>query len=325
MGWSERDIPDLVGRTAVVTGANGGLGLETARGLAGKGAAVVMAVRNVEKGRAAREVLLRLHPSGSLEIVELDVSSFDSVRSAAREILSRHARLDILVNNAGVMGIPYRETVDGQELQFATSHLGHFLLTALLLPALRRSDAGRVVSVTSTGRLLGRTVDPDDVTMRDRYDSWRSYGRAKLSTAQFTVELERRLRAAGAPVRALAADPGFAHTDLQANSARESRGLSHRFFDTTVGWVGSTPAAGALPLLRAATDTTLPGGILVGLRFLIRGSPVRHPYLSPFMRRQDCRRLWEVSERETQIRFDVPDAVRQATAADGDTARADDG
>jgi len=311
MGWSVDEIPDLTGRVAVVTGANGGLGFETVRALAGRGAHVVMAVRDPGRGSAARDLIQGEVPSASLELLLLDVASFASVRDAAGELLSRHPRIDILLHNAGVMGIPYRESVDGIELQLATSHLGHFALTALLMPALLRSDRGRVVSVTSTGRFLGRPIDPDDIPMRRRYDPWLSYGRAKLAVVQFTVALDRRLVAGGAPVRALAADPGFSHTDLQANSARQAGGFTQRLAHAAVKRFGTSPARGALPQIRCATDPAARGGSLYGLRFLVAGPPVRHPYLVPWLRRRDLRSLWDVSERATGIRFDVEGLVRR--------------
>ena len=157
--------------------------------------------------------------------------------------------------------------------------------------------------------------------MERRYDPWRSYGRAKLANLQFAVELDRRLTAAGAPLRALAADPGFSHTDLQANSARQHRGLSQRFFDTTVGWVGTTPAKGALPQLRAATDPSVRGGELYGLRFVFGGSPVRKRYLSRSMTPADLATMWSVSERETGLQFDIEGMVRVG-AADAPTIEA---
>jgi NAD(P)-dependent dehydrogenase (short-subunit alcohol dehydrogenase family) len=310
MGWCVDDIPDLGGRTAVVTGANGGLGFETVRALARKGAHVVMAVRSPGKGEAARGRILADAPASSLEVTELDVASMGSVRDGAAAILAAHPRIDILVNNAGVMGIPRRESVDGHELQFATNHLGHFALTALLMPALLRSDRGRIVAITSTGRFLGRTVDPDDVAMRQRYDPWRAYGRAKLAACQLTIELDRRLVTAGATARALAADPGFSHTDLQARSAREARGISQRFFDVTVGWLGSSPAQGALPQVRAATDPTARGGALYAPRLVVRGAPVRLPYMVWGLADRDRATLWTISERETGVTLDVDALVR---------------
>lgn len=311
MAWSIADIPDLTGRVAVVTGANAGLGFETTRVLAARGAHVVMAARSRERAAAAREAILREHPSGSLELVLLDLASLASVRWAADAIVAAHPTIDMLVNNGGVMAISYAESADGHEMQLAVNHLGHFALTAALMPALLRGRDARVVTLTSAGRLLGTTVDPGDPTMRERYDPWRSYGRAKLATAQFAVELDRRLRAAGARVRAVSADPGFSHTDLQARGAREVGGRTQRMAHAAVMRIGSSPASGALPQLRAATDPSAVGGALYALRFLLTGPPVRHPYLSPWMRTGDRRRMWDFSEGATGIRFDVAALVRE--------------
>ncbi len=310
MGWTAADIPDLHGRTAVVTGANGGLGFQSTRELARKGAHVVMAARNIAKATAARDTIVREIPQASLELVALDLGSLASVRAAAAAMLDAHPAIDILLNNAGVMGIPYRTTSDGFEMQFGVNHLGHFALTALLLPALLRADRGRIVSVTSPARLFSSAVHADDPAMDAHYDPWRSYGRSKLADLQFAVELDRRLSAAAANLRALAADPGFSHTDLQANSAREHRGMSQRFFATTVRWIGTTPAQGALPQLRAASDPTVRGGELYGPRFVFGGSPIRNPSLSRSMTSRDLATLWSVSEQMTGIRFDVEGMVR---------------
>ena len=313
MGWTTANIPHLAGKVAVVTGASGGLGLETTRELARHGAHVVMAVRNPEKAAAARDALIAGIPGASLELASLDLASLASVREAAETVLAGHPVIDILVNNAGVMGIPYRETADGFEMQLGVNHLGPFALTALLAPALLRSRGARVVAVSSTGRFLGRPIDPTDPRMR-RYDPWRAYGRSKLADLQFAVELSRRLAAAGAPAKACAADPGFSHTDLQAHAAREARGLSQRFFDTTVGWFGTTPAKGALPQLRAATDPRAEGGTLFGLRFVVGGPPVRNPYLVRGMKPRDLAAMWAISEQMTGIRFDVAGLARAAGA-----------
>ncbi len=311
MGWSTTDIGNLAGRIAVVTGANGGLGLETTRELARHGAHVVMAVRSREKAAAVREALAAEIPGGSLEIVTLDLAALASVREAADAILAAHPVVDILVNNAGVMGIGYGTTADGFEMQLGVNHLGHFVLTALLTPALLRSRGARVVSVTSTARFLGRPIDATDPQMR-RYDPWRAYGRSKIADLQFAVELSRRLAAAGSPARACAADPGFSHTDLQARSAREAPVLSQRFFDTTVGWFGTAPATGALPQLRAATDPRAKGGTLFGLRFVVGGPPIRNPYAARGMKPADLAAMWSISERMTGVTFDVAGLARAA-------------
>jgi NAD(P)-dependent dehydrogenase (short-subunit alcohol dehydrogenase family) len=312
MGWTAADIPDLTGRIAVVTGANGGLGLETARELTRTGAHVVMAVRDREKAVAARDSIAREIPGASLELVTLDLGSLESVHTAASAMLAAHPVVDILVNNAGVMGIPYRTTADGFEMQLGVNHLGHFALTALLAPALLRSRGARVVSITSFGRFLGRPIDPADLSMERRYDPWRAYGRSKLANLQFAVELNRLLAAAGSPAKACAADPGMSHTDLQARSAREMRGLSQRFFDAAAGRVGTSPAHGALPQLRAAADPRAVGGALYGLRFVIGGPPVRNRYLVRGMTPADLAAMWGISEQMTGVRFDVTGLVRAA-------------
>lgn len=196
MAWSTADIPDLTGKVAVVTGANGGLGLEVARELGRKGALVVMASRDRAKTEEARASILAENPNASLEPVPLDLGSLASVRQAAATIRAAHPRIDILVDKAGVMGVSERRTEDGFEMQLGVNHLGHFALTALLLPALLESGDARVVSVTSTGRHTGRPIDPDNPHLEGRYDPWRAYGQSKLANVHFALELDRRFRAA---------------------------------------------------------------------------------------------------------------------------------
>ena len=206
MSWSTADIPDQSGRVAVVTGANGGLGLETARALAGAGAHVVMAARNQEKAASAVQNIRAGMPDASLEVVALDLGSQASVREAADQILAAHERIDLLVNNAGVMGIPERRTTDGFEMQFGTNHLGHYALTALLMPALLRAPAARIVTVTSTAHHMGRAVDPSNPNLEGKYGPWRAYGQSKLANFHFGLGLDqmlaRRRRARREPDRA---------------------------------------------------------------------------------------------------------------------------
>jgi NAD(P)-dependent dehydrogenase (short-subunit alcohol dehydrogenase family) len=306
MSWSAADIPDQSGRVAVVTGANGGLGLEVARELARRGARVVMAARDQAKASSARDAIRTEVPGASLELQPLDLASLASVREAAASVLAGHRRVDVLVNNAGVMAIDERRSQDGFELQLAVNHLGHFALAALLLPALRRSGDARVVSVTSTGRHAGRPIDPDNPHLDGRYDPWRAYGQAKLATLHFALELDRRFRAAGTPARSIVVHPGFANTDLQARSVRETGGgRSQRFFHAAVRRVGMTPAQGALPLLRAATDPGAVGGALYTPRWVNWGPPVRRPLFGRSRDRHAMAVLWEVSERETGTTFDL--------------------
>ena len=309
MAWTTSDIPDQSGRVAVVTGANGGLGLEVARQLARKGGHVVMAARDQAKGESARASIRGELPGASLELVPLDLASLASVRQAAAAILAGHPRVDILANNAGVMAIPERRTEDGFEMQLAVNHLGHFALTALLMRALLRSPDARVVSVTSTGRHNGRPIDPDNPHLEGRYDPWRAYGQSKLANVHFALELDRRLRSAGVPARSIVVHPGFTNTDLQARSVRETGGgRSQRFFRAAVVRFGMTPARGALSLLRAATDPNAVGGALYAPRWVNWGPPVRRPLFGRSRNRDAMTSLWEVSERETGITFDVKPA-----------------
>ena len=309
MSWTTADIPDQTGKIAVVTGANGGLGLEVTRELARNGAHVVMAARDQAKARTALAEVIATIPDASVELVELDLGSLASVRAATTRILERHQRIDVLVNNAGVMGIPRGETADGFEVQFGVNHLGHFALTALLMPALLRSAQARVVTVTSWGREFGPPVDPRDPHMRRRYSPWRAYGQSKLANVHFALELQRRFDEARVPARSLVASPGFTHTDLQARSARESGGLSQRFFHAAVQRTGMPASRGALSLLRAATDPAARGGGFYAPRFVTNGPPVRRPL---FRRSRDprfLRTLWAVSERETGVSLDVAPAA----------------
>jgi NAD(P)-dependent dehydrogenase (short-subunit alcohol dehydrogenase family) len=306
MAWTAADIPDQSGRVAVVTGANGGLGLEVARELARRGGLVVMAARDQAKAEAARASILAGVPGAALRLQPLDLASLASVRAAAAGILADHPRVDVLVNNAGVMASPERRTEDGFELQLAVNHLGHFALTALLLPALLASDGARVVAVTSTGRHLGRPLDPANPHLHGRYEPWRAYGQAKLAAVHFALELDRRFRAAGVPARGVVTHPGFARTDLQARSVRESGGgRSQRFFHAAVRRTGMTPAQGALPLLRAATDPGAAGGALYTPRWVNWGPPERRPLVGRSRDRAAMATLWEVSERETGCRLDL--------------------
>jgi NAD(P)-dependent dehydrogenase (short-subunit alcohol dehydrogenase family) len=306
LGWTAADIPDQTGRTAVVTGANGGLGLETTRALAAAGAHVVMAARNQDKAAEAVADIRRGAPDVTLEVISLDLASQESVREAAGRILTSHEQIDILVNNAGIMGMPERRTVDGFEMQLAVDHLGHYALTALLLPALLRADAARIVTVTSTAHHMGRAVDPANPHLEGRYGAWRAYGQAKLANFHFGLGLQRRLAAAGARAASLIAHPGLSNTDLQAASVRETDGgLSQKFFHRLAGSMGMSPEEGARPQLRAATDPAAKGGEFYGPRFVNNGAPVRKPILRRIGMDNAIARLWEVSESETGLKIDV--------------------
>jgi NAD(P)-dependent dehydrogenase (short-subunit alcohol dehydrogenase family) len=315
VAWTVADIPDLSGRIAVVTGANGGLGLETSRALARAGAHVVMAARNQDKAAVAVADIRESVSEPSLEVVALDLAAQGSVREAVEQILAAHERIDLLINNAGVMGIGERKTVDGYEMQFGVDHLGHWSLTALLMPALLRADRARIVTVTSTVHHMGRAVDPDNPHLEGKYGAWRAYGQAKLANFHFGLGLQQRLAAAGAPAASLIAHPGLSHTDLQAVSVRESGGgRSQRFFHRQAAKNGMAPAEGALPQLRAATDPGARGGEFYGPKWMNTGPPVRKPILRRIGIDSAIRKLWLVSERETGIALELTPSGRVPAA-----------
>jgi NAD(P)-dependent dehydrogenase (short-subunit alcohol dehydrogenase family) len=306
VSWNVTDIPNQSGRTAVVTGANSGLGLATARALAGAGANVVIAARNQERAAEAEERIRAGLPEVSLTIVPLDLGSLDSVRGAAERILAAHETIDLLVNNAGIMGVPEGKTADGFEIQFGVDHLGHFALTAQLLPALLRAPAARVVTVTSTAHHMGRAVDPDNPHLQGRYGPWRAYGQAKLANFHFGLGLHRLFDKAGVPAGSLIAHPGLSNTELQAVSVEETDGgLSQRFFLGLARNVGMSPGEGALSQLRAATDPSAMSGQFYGPLFVNNGPPVRKPILRRLGMSRAVDRLWQVSERETGLKLEL--------------------
>jgi NAD(P)-dependent dehydrogenase (short-subunit alcohol dehydrogenase family) len=265
-----------------------------------------VAARNQEKAAAAVDDIRAGARHASLEVVALDLGSQASVREAAEQILAAHEQLDLLVNNAGVMGIPERKTVDGFEMQFGVDHLGHWALTALLLPALLRTDGARIVTVTSTAHHMGRAVDPSNPHLEGRYRPWRAYGQAKLANFHFGLGLQRELERAGASTASLIAHPGLSNTDLQNVSVRETGGgASQRFFQALAKHTGMSPAEGALSQLRAATDPAAKGGEFYGPLFVNNGPPVRKPIFRTLGLDAAIARLWEVSERETGLALDA--------------------
>lgn len=302
----------LAGRVAVVTGGNGGLGLETAKGLLRTGSHVIVAARNPKRNAAAQQELRDEVPDASVEVVPLDLASLESVRSAARTILDGHDRVDVLVNNAGVMAVPEQRTADGFEMQLGVNHLGHFAFTALLLPALLRAESARVVTVTSTARLAARPLDSGNPHLEGRYGPWRAYGQSKLANYHFALGLDRKFREAGVSAASLTAHPGLSNTGLQARSVDASEGgLWQRFWHRLATTTGTPPSRGALSQLRAATDARARGGQLYTPRFGTGGAPVRRPVLRRIGLSKAIRELWEVSERETGVTLDVQAAMME--------------
>lgn len=312
MSWTTAEMTDQTGRTAIVTGGNGGLGLETAREMARKGAHVVIAARNLKKAAAAEADIRAELPAASVEVRQLDLASKASTKVFADSIIADFDSIDILFNNAGVMAIPERQTEDGFEMQFGTNHLGHFYLTRLLLPLLIQSPAGRVVNTTSTARFAAGKYDLTNAHSRGSYDAWEAYGISKRANLHFAIELNQRLAAADSSVRAYAADPGFSNTDLQTTSAKESGGSRQQFFEKWTPKVGQSAARGALPQLQAGTDPAAPGGSLYRPKWIIRGESVKGRIGGRLRKPEDLRDLWSVSEEDLDIDFDVAAMVEAA-------------
>lgn len=301
-GWAAGDMPDQSGRTAVVTGANSGLGLATARELARRGAHVVLACRSEARGRAAEELVHREVPGAKAEFRPLDLADLGSVREFADRL--PYETLDLLINNAGVMALPYGRTVDGFETQFGVNHLGHFALTGLLLPRLLDTPGARVVNVSSGMHALAN-IDIGDLNSERRYRRWIAYARSKSANLLFTHELARRLAGAGSPVVAASAHPGYADTNLQAAGARmEGRALAERVFALGNRLIAQPAAAGALPTLYAATAPGVRPDAFYGPGPVgLRGAPAPS-WRAPWTRNAVAsERLWVASEQLTGVAY----------------------
>jgi NAD(P)-dependent dehydrogenase (short-subunit alcohol dehydrogenase family) len=306
MRWTAADIPDQTGTVALVTGANSGLGFETSRALAGKGARVLMACRNADKAAGAIKSIRDEHPAATVELLPLDLADLSSVRTAAKDALDRVDRLDLLVDNAGVMAIPYRTTADGFEMQFGTNHLGHFALTGLLIERLLDTDRSRVVIVSSNGHKFGK-MHWDDLQSRKSYRKWLAYGQTKLSNLLFMRELQRRLSAAGSSTIAAAAHPGYASTHLSAvGPEMAGNAVMKRLTSLSDRFVGQSAEIGALPQLYAATAPDVEGGDYFGPDGLMeqRGYPKRVGMSARARNEADARRLWQISEDLTGVAYD---------------------
>ncbi len=308
--WTEADIPDQSGRTAVVTGANSGLGLITARELARHGANVILACRNTAKGDEAAAAILQDAPSGKVDVQALDLAELASVHAFAE---AQDGPIDLLVNNAGVMAIPRRETKDGFEMQFGVNHLGHFALTGLLMSQLLEAADPRVVTLSSTAHKFGR-MSFGDLQGERRYFRWAAYGQSKLSNLLFAFELQRRADEAGLALTSVAAHPGYAATNLQTR-APEAGGLLTRMEDVAMGVanrvVAQSDEMGTLPTLYAATFPDLPGGSYLGPDGFQeqRGHPRLVGTTSAARDTDAARRLWQVSEELTGVTYDLAPAA----------------
>ena len=297
--WTANDIPDQTGRIFLVTGANSGLGYETARELAAHGAHVIMTARDRAKGTAAVSRIHERQPKASLDLRVLDLADLDSVRSFGEELNGQ--RIDVLVNNAGVMMPPRTLTKQGFELQFATNHLGHFALTGLLLEALRKGDEARVVTVSSSLHKRG-SIHFDDLTGERSYSPTRFYAQSKFANILFGLELDRRLQAAGSPIRSLLAHPGYSSTNLQSSGPTGLLNLAMKLANPLFA---QKAEMGALPQLYAATDPAAQSGQYFGPDGL--GESRGHPTIvQPIAAAKDpatANRLWNLSEQLTGVSY----------------------
>ncbi|CAD6557089.1 SDR family oxidoreductase [Paraburkholderia metrosideri] len=304
--WTTADIPNQTGRLAVVTGATGGLGLETALALAGAGAEVVLTGRNEQKGQLALATIRKRYPDAPIRYMTLDLANLASVRQFAEQFGNAHASLDLLINNAGVMTPPKRQTTsDGFELQFGTNYLGHFVLTERLLPLLRVGRAPRVVNLSSIAHKNGAAIHFDDLQWQRSYRPWAAYGQSKLAMLMFAFELQRRSDANGWGLLSNAAHPGYARTDLIANGPGADSLLQILSRMTFEPLVSQSAAEGALPTLFAATSLAAkPAGYYGPTGFFeLKGPPGDAQVARPALDKAAAARLWDISEALTHARW----------------------
>ena len=303
--WTTDEMPSQHGRTAVITGSNTGLGFATATALATRGASIVLAVRDVERGRMAAERISGICPDANVEVQRLDLGSLASVRDAADQIRAENPRIDLLINNAGIMNTPKSATDDGFERQFGTNHLGHFAFTGLLLDRMISVPDSRVVTVSALAHQLVEGIDFDDLRREESYDPMRVYGQAKLANILFTYELQRRLAQAAAPTLAVAAHPGLAWSEL----SRDNPALQRALMGFIRPLLFQSTEKGALPTLRAATDPAVRGAQYYGPDGRwprgTRGYPIAVESSSASHDQTSQRRLWAVSEELTGVVFPV--------------------
>ena len=293
--WTAENIPDLTGKIAIVTGASSGIGYETARALAHKGATVSLACRNKNKGETAAQQIGQEYPEAKTDLMQLDLSDLASIHGCADEFTGRHDRLDMLINNAGIMATPFGKTADGFELQFGTNHLGHFALTGLLCDLIMRTPQARVITVSSGGHRFGK-MNFDNLNAEKGYDRQGAYAQSKLANLLFTYELQSRFEGAGVDTIAVAAHPGWTATNLQTHW-RAIRMLNPL--------IAQQPKMGALPTLYAATARDVHGGDYYGPGGWqeLRGYPTRVQSSARSHDTAVATKLWIVSEELTGVRY----------------------
>jgi NAD(P)-dependent dehydrogenase (short-subunit alcohol dehydrogenase family) len=305
--WTADDMPNLSGKTIVVTGGNSGIGLEAAREFARKQANVILACRDLGKARTAADQITASAPGAKVDVMELDLSNLASVSGFADAFHLQHQALHVLCNNAGVMAIPYRKTVDGFEMQFGTNHLGHFALTGLLLDRLLATEGARVVNVASGAHRFG-SIRFDDLQWNNGYRKWRAYGQSKLANLLFTLELQRKVDAAGKKLLCVACHPGYAATNLQAVGPKMSGSSVMEFLLEAGNRLFSQSAVmGALPTEYAAAAPDVHGGDYFGPDGMseLWGHPVRVGRSAAAQDATAAARLWEISEQLTKVHYQL--------------------
>ena len=303
--WTQNDIPNLTGKIVVITGANSGLGLESTKAIAAKGATVVMACRNIQKAEGAKAEVLAAQPNAKLDVMQLDNASLDSVRAFAEAFKAKYDRLDILLNNAGLMAIPRTLTEDGFEMQLGVNHLGHFALTGLLLDVITRPPNSRIHNTSSSAAFNG-AINFDDLMGEKDYGRWTAYGQSKLANAVFAAELNGRLQAAGHDTISNSSHPGLVLGNLQANSLEQS---GAPFMERVLYRLGGALLAqdismGVLPQLYASTASEAKGGVFYGPKtFRLRGYPAEQKCNDALDDTAALKRFWEMSEELTGIHY----------------------
>ncbi|MEP7134500.1 MAG: oxidoreductase [Chloroflexota bacterium] len=299
--WKQKDIPDQTGKVVIVTGGNSGIGYEAALALAGKNAQVILAVRSMDKGEEAAQAIRQRYPQAQVIVMALDLSDLKSVRAFAENFLKQYKRLDILINNAGVMALPKRKTADGFEMQFGTNHLGHFALTGLLLPVLKVTPNGRIVTVSSGVHVSG-DIHFDDLQWEKTYDRWGAYAQSKLANLLFAYELQRKLSATGSSLISLGCHPGYAATNLQAAGPKMD-GSAVRLWMMNIAnaILAQGQDMGALPTLYAAVASDVNGCDYIGPKGGMRGYPDKVKSNNKSYDEALAKRLWQVSEELTGV------------------------
>lgn len=299
--WTTQDIPDQSEKVFLITGANAGLGFESARLLASKGAQVILACRNLQRGEEARQRILKDQPRAKLDLRHCNLTDFATLQQSAAAILGDYRRLDVLINNAGMNRFTRGETADGFEITFASNHLGHFALTRHLFPLLKRSSASRVVTLSSSAH-LNASIQFEDLMLRAGYSMMNAYGQSKLANLLFAKELQRRIAAAGLDMLSLAAHPGLIRTNMMYRAGSRSR-LLRGLLDLLTGPLTDSPEVGARPQLFAATVEGLEGG---GYYIPNKSGGPQVGYSTPEANDPEvAKRLWEVSEELLGLDFEI--------------------